>query len=89
MTNLNKSEIVKKHQRTPTDTGSTEVQCALLTARIKEISDHCLANKHDFQSRRGLLNLVNKRKKLLRYLSRTDRTTYMKLMQELGLKVRN
>ncbi len=68
------------------DTGSPEVQVALLTARIKELSDHLKDHKHDHHSRRGLIMMVGKRNRLLRYLSRTDRSRYTALIQRLGLR---
>ncbi|MDZ5761173.1 30S ribosomal protein S15 [Lyticum sinuosum] len=89
MTNLNKKDIIQKFQRDHNDTGSTEVQCAVLTARIEEISNHCFVYKKDHQSRRGLIMLVAKRKKLLKYLNRTNKEKYIELMNKLGLKIKN
>ena len=81
-----KQEIVAKHGRDPQDTGSTEVQVALLTARINELTEHLREHKRDHHSRRGLLMLVGKRRRLLKYLSRTDIDRYRALIAELGLR---
>ncbi|HEV2724390.1 MAG TPA: 30S ribosomal protein S15 [Thermoleophilaceae bacterium] len=81
-----KQEIVSKHGRTPGDTGSAEVQIALLTARINELTEHLRAHKKDHHSRRGLLMLVGKRRRLLGYLQRTDLDRYRALIKELGLR---
>lgn len=79
-------EIVTRFGRDESDTGSTEVQVALLTRRINDISGHLQTHKHDFHSRRGLLKLVGRRRRLLRYLQQTDIESYRKLIQELGLR---
>ena len=81
-----KQEIVQKHGRSPGDTGSAEVQIALLTARINELTEHLRAHKKDHHSRRGLLMLVGKRRRLLGYLQRTDLDRYRALIKELGLR---
>jgi small subunit ribosomal protein S15 len=81
-----KQEIVSKHGRSPGDTGSAEVQIALLTARINELTEHLRAHKKDHHSRRGLLMLVGKRRRLLGYLQRTDLDRYRALIKELGLR---
>ncbi|MBA2421493.1 MAG: 30S ribosomal protein S15 [Thermoleophilaceae bacterium] len=81
-----KQEIVAKHGREPGDTGSTEVQVALLTARINELTEHLREHRKDHHSRRGLLMLVGKRRRLLKYLSRTDIDRYRALIAELGLR---
>ena len=81
-----KQEIVTKHGRDPQDTGSTEVQVALLTARINELTEHLREHKRDHHSRRGLLMLVGKRRRLLKYLARTDIDRYRALIAELGLR---
>ncbi|MGR3984019.1 MAG: 30S ribosomal protein S15 [Gammaproteobacteria bacterium] len=81
-----KSAIVKQHQRQPGDTGSPEVQIALMTARIQDLSGHFKANVHDHHSRQGLLRLVNHRRKLLGYLRKTDVGRYRALIQKLGLR---
>ncbi|WP_455385569.1 30S ribosomal protein S15 [Acidihalobacter prosperus] len=81
-----KSNIVGKFQRGPSDTGSPEVQVALLTARITYLTDHFNTHKHDHHSRRGLLKLVNQRRKLLDYLRGKDQQRYQALISELGLR---
>jgi small subunit ribosomal protein S15 len=80
-----KTDLVKKFGRHKGDTGSTEVQVALLTERIKELTTHMVANRHDYHTQRGLLKLVGQRRKLLAYLSREDLGRYNKLISELGL----
>ncbi len=81
-----KGEIVKNYQLAPGDTGSPEVQVALLTARIQHLTDHFATHKQDFHSRRGLLRLVNQRRKLLDYLKRKDSKRYQDLIARLGLR---
>lgn len=81
-----KQEIIKKYQREEGDTGSTEVQIALLTARILDLQNHFDTHKKDFHSRRGLLRLVSSRRRLLDYLKRTDFEGYRKLIADLGLR---
>ena len=81
-----KREIVQKHGKDETDTGSTEVQVALLTARINELTEHLRSHSKDHHSRRGLLMLVGKRRRLLQYLQRSDIDRYRALIQELGLR---
>ena len=81
-----KREIVAKHGRREADTGSTEVQVALLTARINELTEHLREHKKDHHSRRGLLMLVGKRRRLLKYLQKSDIDRYRSLIQELGLR---
>ncbi len=81
-----KAEIVSTYQNKDRDTGSTEVQVALLTERIKELTDHMAANRHDHHSQRGLLKLVGKRRRLLNYLSQEDADKYNQLIKRLGLR---
>ena len=81
-----KAEIVKDYQRAEGDTGSPEVQVALLTARINELTPHFKANTKDHHSRRGLLKMVSRRRKLLDYLKRTDAEAYRALITRLGLR---
>ena len=81
-----KAQIVAKFARKEGDTGSPEVQIALLTARITELTAHLKIFKKDFSSRLGLLKLVGQRKRLLKYLKNKDYTTYSKLISELGLR---
>jgi small subunit ribosomal protein S15 len=81
-----KADIIKTHQRAKTDTGSPEVQVSIMTARINEITEHLKHNKHDFMARRGLLQLVGKRKRLLKYLADNDPKAYLALVKKLGLR---
>ncbi|OLT15291.1 30S ribosomal protein S15 [Serinicoccus sp. CUA-874] len=81
-----KQDIIKEYATTEGDTGSPEVQVALLTARIKELTEHSREHKHDHHSRRGLLLLVGKRKRLLRYLEEIDIERYRSLIKRLGLR---
>ncbi|HPQ96015.1 MAG: 30S ribosomal protein S15 [Thiothrix sp.] len=81
-----KAEIVSQHRRSDTDTGSPEVQVALLTARIKHLTDHFAEHKHDHHSRRGMLKMVNQRRKLLDYLKGKDLSRYQQLIGNLGLR---
>jgi len=81
-----KAEIISNYQNRDGDTGSTEVQVALLTDRIKQLTNHMTANKHDFHTQRGLLKLVGQRRRLLNYLSREDVSKYNKLIKRLGLR---
>ncbi|CZE47197.1 30S ribosomal protein S15 [Campylobacter geochelonis] len=83
-----KAEIVAKFAKKENDTGSPEVQIALLTTRIKELTSHLQANPKDFSSRLGLLKLVSRRKKLMRYLKKTNYESYVKLIEELSLRDR-
>ncbi len=81
-----KAEIVKSNARAANDTGSPEVQVALLTARINDLTPHFKAHTKDHHGRRGLLKLVNARKSLLSYLRKTDADRYTALIQKLGLR---
>ncbi|MGB9766056.1 MAG: 30S ribosomal protein S15 [Sulfurihydrogenibium sp.] len=81
-----KKELIKKFALHENDTGSPEVQIAILTERIKNLTEHIKANKKDLHSRRGLIGMVNKRKKLLNYLKRTDEERYKKIVKELGIR---
>jgi len=83
---LNKAEIVKANARGPADTGSPEVQVALLTARINDLTPHFKTHVKDHHGRRGLLKLVNQRKRLLAYLKDKDSDRYTALIQKLGLR---
>ena len=80
-------DIVKQFGKDDKDTGSSEVQIALLTARIRLLTDHAKENKKDNHSRRGLVLLVSQRKKLLKYLRRTNPESYIKLTQELAIRL--
>lgn len=81
-----KAQIVQDYQRAATDTGSPEVQVALLTARINDLTGHFKANIKDHHSRRGLLKMVSRRRKLLDYLKRTNLESYKTLIERLGLR---
>jgi small subunit ribosomal protein S15 len=81
-----KADVVSKFARGAQDTGSPEVQVALLTARINALSPHFEQNKKDNHSRRGLLKMVNQRRQMLDYLKRSDEARYTKLIAELGLR---
>lgn len=83
---MDKQKIVEKHQKAANDTGSPAVQIALLTERIKELTEHMKANPKDKHSKRGLLQLVSQRKKMLRYMERTDLEGYRELKKKLGLR---
>jgi small subunit ribosomal protein S15 len=83
---LNKDEVIKKYQLHDTDRGSAPVQIALLTARINELTDHFRKHQKDHHSRRGLLMMVGKRRRLLEYLKRTDLNRYRELIDDLGLR---
>lgn len=81
-----KAGILQEYRLSEKDTGSTEAQVALLTGRIKKLTEHFKAHKHDYHSRRGLLRLVSHRRKLLSYLKRKDLARYRDLIKRLGLR---
>ena len=81
-----KTDIVNEHKRHDGDTGSAEVQIALLTARINDLSEHLKTHKKDHASRRGLLKMVGKRSSLLKYLSQTAPQRYQEILKKLGLR---
>jgi len=81
-----KQEIVKKFGNNDLDTGSPEVQIAILTHRIRELTDHVKVHKKDNHTRRGLVQLVSKRKRLLKYLVRKNVDSYVNLLKELGIR---
>lgn len=81
-----KTDIIGQFRREPTDTGSPEVQIALLTARITELTEHLRTHKKDHASRRGLLMMVSKRSCLLNYLKNTERARYLAVIGRLGLR---
>jgi small subunit ribosomal protein S15 len=81
-----KTEIISEHATHEGDTGSPEVQVALLTRRIQDLTVHLNANKHDFHSRRGLMKLVGQRRRMLKYLNRIDSERYKALIAKLGLR---
>jgi|TARA_B100001564_G_C20566010_1_gene636056 small subunit ribosomal protein S15 len=78
--------IIKEYQKDPSDTGSVDVQVALLTARIRHLTEHFKTHKKDHHSRRGLLRLVSQRKKLLAYIKNNDLSAYANLISRLGLR---
>ncbi len=84
--NIDKAKIVADYQRAQNDTGSPEVQVALLTARIVELTDHFKAHAKDHHSRRGLLKMVSRRRKLLDYLKGKNPASYKALVERLGLR---
>ncbi len=86
MDTLQKKEVITQHAKHEGDTGSTEVQIALLTARIESLTGHFKTHKKDFHSRTGLLKLVGQRRKLLNYLKSTDVQGYRALIAKLGLR---
>ena len=81
-----KKDLVKEFGSSNKDTGSTEVQVAILTKRINSLSDHFKTNQKDHHSRRGLLGMINNRRKLLRYLKGKDNSKYAELIKRLGLR---
>lgn len=86
ITKERKSELIGQFRRDGSDTGSPEVQIALLTARINELTEHMRTHKKDFSSRRGLLKLVSSRADLLKYLRQTERDRYLAVIGKLGLR---
>ncbi len=83
---LDKSDIIKKHQQDAKDTGSPEVQVAILSGRINHLTDHLRTHRKDFHSRRGLIMLTNRRRKLLAYLKSSDLDRYNALIVKLSLR---
>lgn len=81
-----KNQIVTEHRQSERDTGSPQVQIAIMTERITGLTEHMRTHKHDYASRRGLVKLVSKRNRLLRYLAREDLAAYQALIQRLGLR---
>ena len=84
-----KEKIIKKFQTHPNDTGSSQVQIAILTAEIEELTEHLKKHKHDFSSRRGLLRKVSERRRLLKYLQKEDEQAFIELAKKLNLKIAN
>lgn len=81
-----KAVAIKGSQVHKNDTGSSNAQAAVLTERIKELTEHLKVNKHDFMARRGLLQMVGKRRRLLRYIAKHDSQAYLDLIQKLGIR---
>ncbi len=86
LTNEKKQEIINEYQREEGDTGSPEVQIALLTERIQQLTDHLKKHNHDYHSRRGLLKMVGRRKRLLKYLKNNDIEVYRNLIEKLNIR---
>ena len=86
ITTAEKKEIMAKFGKTPTDSGSSEVQVAILTSRIKRLTEHFAAHKLDHHSKRGLMKLIGRRRRLLRYLQGKDMEAYKNLIKALGLR---
>ncbi len=86
LTKERKAEIIKKYARSEADTGSAEVQIAILTEEINNLTEHLKEHSHDFHSRRGLLKKVGQRRNLLNYLVKNDVTRYRTIVKELGLR---
>jgi small subunit ribosomal protein S15 len=86
LTGEQKAKVIGEHRRGEKDTGSPEVQVALLSARINELTEHFTTHKKDHHSRQGLLKMVNRRRKLLDYLKDTDSERYKNLIEKLGLR---
>tara|TARA_B100001287_G_C22410998_1_gene402427 strand:- start:275 stop:544 length:270 start_codon:yes stop_codon:yes gene_type:complete len=81
-----KQKLIKSHQVHPTDTGSVEIQVAMLSQRITKLSDHLQGNIHDYASRQGLLKMIGKRKRLLSYIKSKDAKSYTDLVKKLGIR---
>ena len=86
ITREEKKTVIKQHARSNGDTGSAEVQIAVLSSRIKSLTEHLKTHKKDFHSRRGLLKMVGKRRKLLDYLNRKNNERYFDIIKKLGLR---
>jgi len=86
ITSEKKAAAIKGVQVHKTDTGGASAQVAVLTERIKELTEHLKANKHDFMARRGLLQMVGKRRRLLRYIAQRDSQIYLDLIKKLGIR---
>ncbi len=86
LTTAEKSEIIGNHRAHETDTGSPEVQVALLTKRVNQLTEHLRVNSHDHASRRGLLKIIGQRRRLLAYLNRKDADRYRAIVAKLGLR---
>ena len=86
ITTEKKATAIQSVQTHSKDTGSPEAQVAILTERIKELTDHLSVNKHDFMARRGLLQMVGKRRRLLRYIAARDSDAYLKIIKKLGIR---
>ena len=81
-----KAEVIQEFKRSDNDSGSPEVQVAILTFRIRELTEHLKSHKHDYASQKGLLQMVSTRTRLLKYVARVDRQRYLDLIKKLGLR---
>lgn len=81
-----KTQVIASFRRSESDTGSAEVQIAVLSSRIETLTEHLRANKKDHAGRRGLLTMVSRRRRLLNYLKRTDEPTYRSMLERLGIR---
>ena len=81
-----KQKLIDSHQLHPTDTGSVEIQVAMLSKRITKLSDHLQKNNHDYASRQGLLKMIGKRKRLLSYIKNKDVNNYIELVKKIGIR---
>lgn len=81
-----KQQVISDLQNGKNDTGSATIQVGILTERIKELTEHLKANKHDYMARRGLLQMVGKRKRLLKYIAEKDSQAYLTLIKKLGIR---
>lgn len=86
LTTAETAQIIQTYQRVKDDTGSSEVQIALLSARIEKLTEHLKINKHDYHTRYGLTLMVSKRRRLMRYLKRIDATGYAALIEKLNIR---
>lgn len=86
LTTAETAQVIKKYQRAKGDTGSSEVQIALLTARIEKLTAHLKINNHDFHTRYGLTNMVSQRRRLMRYLKRVDPIKYREVLEKLDVR---
>lgn len=86
ITSEKKAGAIKSAQAHKDDTGGSSAQVAVLTERIKELTDHLKVNKHDYMARRGLLQMVGKRRRLLRYIAKHDSQAYLDLIKKLGIR---
>ena len=86
LTTAETAQIVKTYQRADGDTGSSEVQIALLTGRIEKLTEHLKVNIHDYHTRYGLTKMVSQRRRLMRYLKRVDIESYRKLLEQLNIR---
>lgn len=86
ITSENKKSVVADYQKSKNDTGSSNVQVAILTKRIQEVTEHLKTNKHDHMARRGLLQMVGQRKRHLKYIAEKDSQEYLALIKKLGIR---